>query len=138
MCRIECGEDVGGLGANAEVGVSFGEEDGVVSIDDEDSGERESPTGFGGVVVAEARVVEGNVDEDGLEIAAMAGRDGVGDAEFFGDGGTGVREQRVVEAVLLEGEVVLAGGLGGDGDEEGAAVAEVEWRSPQASSSVTQ
>ena len=47
----------------------------------------------------------------------MFGRDSVGNAEFFCDGGTGVGEEGVGQAVLLEGEVVLAGGLGGDGDE---------------------
>ena len=46
-------------------------------------------------MIAEAGVVEGNIDEDGLEVAAVLGRDGVGDAEFFGNGGTGVGEQRV-------------------------------------------
>ena len=99
--------------------------DGVGAVDDEDGGERETPTGFGGVVIAEAGVVEGNIDEDGLEVAAVIRRDGVGDAEFFCDGGTGVGEQREAEAVLLEGEVVLARGLGGDGDEECAALAEL-------------
>ena len=82
------------------------------------------PARFGGVVVAETGVVEGDVDEDGLEVAAVFGRDGVGGAEFFGDGGAGVGEKREGEAVLLEGEVVLTGGLGGDGDEEGAAAAD--------------
>ena len=116
-CGVERGEDVGWLGANAEVGVGFGEGDGVSAVDDEDGRERETPTGFGGVVIAEAGVVEGDVDEDGLEVAAVIRRDGVGDAEFFCDGGTGVGEQREAEAVLLESEVVLACGLGGDGDE---------------------
>src|SRR5882757_10272640 len=104
--------------------MGFGEGDGVGAVDDEDGGEGESPAGFGGVVVAEAGVVEGDVDEDGLEVAAVLGRDGVGDAEFFGDGGAGVGEERVAKAVLLEGEVVLAGGLGGDGYEEGVASSE--------------
>ncbi len=94
---VECGEDVGGFGADAEVGVGFGEGDGVGAVDDEDGGEGESPAGFGGVVVAEAGVVEGDVDEDGLEVAAVFGRDGVSEAEFFGDGGTGVGEEWVRE-----------------------------------------
>ncbi len=55
----------------------------LVAVDDEDGGEREAPTGFGGVVVAEAGVVEGDVDEDGLEVAAVFGGDGVGDGRIF-------------------------------------------------------
>ena len=47
-------------------------------------------------MVAEAGVVEGDVDEDGLEVAAVLGWDGVGDAEFFGDGGAGVGEEWAV------------------------------------------
>ena len=119
------GEDFGGLGADAGVGVGFGEEDGIVLADDEDGGKREPPAGFGGVVVAEAGVVEGDVDEDRLEVTAVIRGDGVGDAELLGDGGTGVGEEREGQGVLLEGEAVLAGGLGRDGDEESAASAEV-------------
>ncbi len=104
--------------------MGFAEADGVGAVDDEDGGEWESPAGFGGVVIAEAGVVEGDVDEDGLEVAAVIGWNGVGDAEFFGDGGAGIGEQRVWQGVLLEGEVVLAGGLRGDGDEECAAFAD--------------
>ncbi len=105
--------------------MSFGEGDGVGAVDDEDGGEGKAPAGFGGVVIAEAGVVEGDIDEDGLEVAAVLRGNGVGDAEFFGDGGAGVGEQRVRQAVLLEGEVVLASGLGGDGDEDGASLAEL-------------
>jgi hypothetical protein len=122
---VECGEDVGGFRANAGVGASFGEEDSVAAVDDEDAREWETPAGFGSVVVAEAGVVKGDVDEDGLEVAAVFRWDGVSDAEFFCYGGAGVGEQGIGEAVLLEGEVVLAGGLGRDGDEERAAAAEV-------------
>ena len=60
-----------------------------------------------------------------MEVAAVLRWDGVGDAEFLGDGGTGVGEKRIVEAVLLEGEVVLTGGLGRDGYEERSASAQV-------------
>jgi hypothetical protein len=55
----------------------------------------------------------------------MLRRDGVGDAELFSDGRAGVGEQRVAETVLLEGEVVLTGGLGRDGDEEAPTFAEI-------------
>ncbi len=125
LWAIKGGEDFGGFGADAEVGVGLAEEDGVVLCDDEDAGERETPAGFGGGLVVQAGVIEGNVDEDGLVVAAVLGGDGVGEAELLGYGATGVGEQREVERVLLECEVVLAGGLGGDCDEEGAALAEL-------------
>src|SRR5258708_4378377 len=51
--------------------------------------------------------------------------DGVGQAEPFGDGSAMVGEEREGQVVLLDGEVVLAGGLGGDGDEQGSALAEL-------------
>src|ERR1700677_2664400 len=112
------GQDFGGFGADAEVGMGLGEGDRVGLVDDEDGGEGKSPTGLGGVVIAEAGVVEGNVDEDGTVVAAMRFGDGVGDAEFFCDDGAGVGEKRIAQAVLLEGEVVLAAGLGRDADED--------------------
>jgi len=104
--------------------VSFAEEDGIGAVDYEDSREWKPPADFGGIVVAEASVVERNVDEDGLIVTAEVLRDGVGDAELLGQGGTGVGEQRVGEAVLFEREVVLTRGLGGDGDEKCAIFAE--------------
>jgi hypothetical protein len=55
----------------------------------------------------------------------MFGGDGVGDAELFGDGGGGVGQDGERQGVLLEGEVVVALGLRGDGDEERTHVAEV-------------
>ena len=105
--------------------MGFAEGDGAVLFDDEDGGQGETPALFGGVVVAEAGVVEGDVDEDGLVVAAVLGWYGVGDAELGGYGGAGVGEQREGEGVLLEGEVVLARGLGGDGYEEGSAAADL-------------
>ena len=71
LTLVENCKDVGGFGADTEVSVGFGEDDGVVPVDDKGGGEWEPPAGFGGVVVAEAGVVEGNVDEDGLEVAAL-------------------------------------------------------------------
>ncbi len=105
--------------------MGFAEGDDVVLIDDEDGGKGESPACFGGVVVAEAGVVEGDVDEDGLEVAAVGLGDGVGQAEPFGDGSARVGEEREGQVVLLDGEVVLAGGLGGDGDEQSSALAKL-------------
>ena len=91
---VDESEDFDGFGANAEVGMGFAEEDGAALIYDEDGGERKAPTGFGGVVVAEAGVVEGDVDQDGLEVAAVGFGDGVGDAEAGGYFCSGVGEQR--------------------------------------------
>ena len=76
-------------------------------------------------MVAEAGVVERDVDEDGLVVAAVVGWYGVGEAELGGYSGAGVGEQREGEGVLLEGEVVLARGLGGDGYEEGSTAADL-------------
>ena len=97
----------------------------LVLVDDEDGGERKTPTGLGGVVIAETGVVEGDVDENGLIVAAEVLRNGVGYAKLLCERGSGVGEQRIGQAVLLESESVLASGLGGDGDEDGAALAEV-------------
>ena len=92
--------------------MGFTEDDGAVLRDDEDAGEGKSPACFGGGLVVEAGVVEGDVDKDGLEVAAMLGRNGVGDAEAFRYLGAGVAEHGEVEGVLADGEVVLARGLG--------------------------
>ncbi len=106
------------------VGVGFGEEDaagdvagGVASgLEDEGGGEGEAP----GVVAVDV----GDVDEDGAVVEAEGFGDGVGDAEGVGEMGAGVGEDGEGEVVVLDGEVVLARELGGDGDEEGAAVAD--------------
>ena len=106
------------------VGVGFGEEDaagdvagGVAGgLDDEGGGEGEAP----GVVAVDV----GDVDEDGAVVEAERFGDGVGDAEGVGEVGTGVGEDGEGEVVVLDGEVVLAGELGGDGDEEGSVVAD--------------
>ena len=52
--------------------------------------------------------------------------DGVGDAKLGGDCGAGVGEDGEGEGVALDGEVVLAHELWGDGDQERAAFAK-EW-----------
>ena len=46
-------------------------------------------------------------------------------AELFGYDGTGIGKEWEGKGMLLEGEVVLAGGLGGDGDEECVALSEL-------------
>jgi len=125
LSLVENREDIGGFGADAGVCVSFCKEDAVGLVDDEDAGEREAPAGLGGIVIAEASVVEGDVDKDGLVVAAEVLRNGVGYAKSLCDGGAGVGEQGVLQAVLLESEGVLASGLRRDGDEDGAAFAEV-------------
>ena len=97
--------------------MGFAEEDGAVLRDDEDAGEGKSPACFGGGLIVQAGVIEGDVDEDGLVVTAVLRGNGVGEAELLGYDGTGIGQQREGEGVLLEGEVVLACGLGGDGDE---------------------
>jgi len=127
-CRllpVERCQNIDRLWADTEVSVAFGKDDGVCLIDDKYSGEGETPASLGSVVVAEASVVEGNIDEDGLVISSKSLRDGVGYAEFFCDHSAGVREQRVLQGMLLEHEVVLAGGLRRDSDEDCAAFAEI-------------
>src|SRR3984885_2465230 len=105
--------------------MTFCKEDGVGLIDDEDGREREAPACLGGVVIAEAGVVEGDVDKNGLVVAAEVWRNGVGYAKSLRDSGAGVGEQRILQAVLFERESVLTSGLRGYGDEDGAALAEV-------------
>ena len=63
-------------------------------------------------------VDEGDVDEDAAVVGAQRLGDGVGDAELGGEGAGGVGEDGEGEGVALDGEVVLADELGGDGDEE--------------------
>jgi len=118
-------QDVSRLGADAEVGVGLREGDQILLVHDKDAGKRETPAGLGGIVVVEAGVVERDVDEDGLEVTALLGGDGVGEAELLGYGAARVGEQREVEAVLVKHEDVLARSLRGDGDEERAAAADL-------------
>ena len=101
------------------------EEDGSVLRDDEDTGEGKSPACFGGGLVVQSGVVEGDVDEDGLVVTAVFRRNAVGEAKPFSYDSAGIGQQGEGESVLLEGEVVLACGLRRDGDEEGPALAKV-------------
>ncbi|HTF69661.1 MAG TPA: hypothetical protein VK638_43980, partial [Edaphobacter sp.] len=103
--------------------MGLGESDDVASIDDEGSGQREAPALFSRVVIVEARVVEGNVDEDGLEVATLFCGERLGEAELLGDFATCIAEQREGQAVLIEHKDVLTRSLRGDGDEESAAAA---------------
>lgn len=91
---VESGEDFGRLGADAEVGVSLGEGDDVMAIDDEGSGQGEAPALFSGIVIVEACVIEGDIDEDGLEVAALLCGERVGKAELLGNAAASVGEQR--------------------------------------------
>ena len=116
---LEDGEDVFGIGADAVVGVGFGEEDLVGAADDEGGGEGKTPG-----VVALIAVDEGEIDHDGAVVVAEGLGDGVGDAEGVGEAAAGVGEQGEGEVVSLDGEVVLAGELGRDGDEEGTVLAD--------------
>ena len=71
-------EDVGGFGADAEVGVGFGKEDAAGLADDVGGGDGEAPTGFA--------VEEWEVDEDGFEVVLVVLRGGVHEAELLGEG----------------------------------------------------
>jgi len=71
-------ENVGGLGADAEVGVGFGKEDAAGLADDVGGGDGEAPTGFS--------VEEGEVDEDGLQVVLVVFGGGVYEAELLGEG----------------------------------------------------
>jgi len=118
-------EDLLWLGADAEVGMGFGEGYGAVLTKDEGGGKREAPGCVGSPVVACAGVGERNVDEDGTEVGAGFWGNGIGEAELRGEVGMAVREQRKSEVVLLGGEAVLAFGLRGDGHDKGAGAAEI-------------
>jgi len=75
-------------------------------------------------VAALIAVDEGDVDEDAAVVSLHGLGNGVGDAELSGEGGAGVGEDGEGEAMVLDGEVVLADELRGDGDEQGAAFAD--------------
>ena len=125
---VQGGENGVGFGADAEVGVRFGVGDASAPGDDEGSGKRKAPAFMRGGVVAVAGVGDGDVDEDGAEVAAGGFGDGVGDAEAGGEIGVAVGEdgegKRCGAAELVGGEAVLARRLRGDGGEEGTATTE--------------
>ena len=104
------------FGADAEVGVGFGEEDLAVFRDDVSGGDGQTP--------AWLTVDEGDVDKDGAVVVLVVLGDCVDEAEFFGDGVAGVVEYWEGEAVLAGHEVALAGDLGADGDQEAFTLAE--------------
>lgn len=123
-CDLQDGENVFGAGTDAVIRVRLGEEDAAgdvarsiaMGLYDEGRGEGEAPC-----VVA---VDEGDVDEDGTVVEAERFGDGVGDSEGVGEVAAGVGEYGEGEVVVLDGEVVLAGELRGDGDKEGSAIAD--------------
>ena len=104
--------------------MGFGKGDGAVLADEEGGGQRQGPAGVGGVVVGEACVGEGDVDEDGAVVAAVRRRDGVGEAVLGGYGGSGIGQDGEGQGVLAEGKVVLARGLGGDGEKKSSAASQ--------------
>ena len=101
------------VGADAVVGVGFGEDDLAGLGDDEGRWDGETP-GVGALIAVD----EGDVDHDGAVVLLHRLGNGVGDVEGVGQGCAGVREQGKGEVVVLRGEVVLAGELGGDRDQE--------------------
>jgi hypothetical protein len=127
--RLESGvkrsQDVDRLGAHAEVCMSLGEGDDVLPVDDEGGRQGEPPALFGSALVVESGVVEGDVDEDRLIVAALFGSDGVGNSELVGNTAACIGEKRERETVLVEHEGILPGSLWRDGDEESAAPAKL-------------
>jgi len=95
------------------VGVGFGEGDLAGGGDDEGGGDGETP-GVGALIAVD----EGDVDHDGAVVLLHGLGDGVGDVEGVGEDRACVGEEREGEVVMLDGEVVLAGELGRDGDEQ--------------------
>ena len=87
--------------------MGFTEEDGPVLRDDEDAGEGKPPACFGGSLIVQTGVIERDIDEDGLVVAAVFRGNAVGEAELFGYDGAGIGQEREGEGVLLEGEVIL-------------------------------
>lgn len=112
----EGAEDVFGFGADAEVGVGFGVEDFAFGREDVGGGEGQAPA-----VVA---VDEGDVEEDAAVVALEVFGDRPEEAKFVGDSTAVVGKEGEGDGVLAGGEVGLALGLGGDADDEGAALAE--------------
>jgi len=80
--ELEDCEDVFGVGADAVVGVGFGEEDLAGGREDEGGGEGETP----GVVSVDER----DVDEDGAVVETNGFGDGVGDTEGVGRVGASI------------------------------------------------
>jgi hypothetical protein len=101
------------------VGVGFGEGDLAGGGDGKGGGDGETP-GVGALIAVD----EGDVDHDGAVVLLHWFGNGVGDVEGVGEDGTGVGEEGIGEVVVLGGEVVLAGELRGDGDQERALFAD--------------
>src|SRR5271165_7023396 len=103
------------LGADTEIGVSFGEENGSVAVDDIGRGQDQSP--------ALIAVHERKVHQNAAIVLLMEGRQGVGETELLADLATLVEEQRERDLVLPLCEVALADGLRRDCDEQRFALA---------------
>jgi len=101
------------------VGVGFGEGDFARTGDDEGGRDGETP-GVGALIAIDER----DVDHDGAVVLLHGFGNGVGDVELVGEAGASVGEQGEGEVMVLDGEVVLAGKLRGDGDEESALFAD--------------
>jgi hypothetical protein len=110
---VQYAQNVFRVGADAVVGVGFGEEDFVVLRDDEGRRQREAPG-----VLALIAVDEGDVDKDAAVVGADVVGHRVGHAELSGQCGAGVGEDGIGEIVVLDGEVVLTDKLRADGDEQ--------------------
>ena len=109
-------EDFFGLWADAEIGVGLGKYDSPVAGQDVGGGKDQAP----GLIA----VYEGDVDQDGAVVVAVILGDGVGEAELLCDCASGIGEDGEGQTVLANHEVTLASGLGANGGEQRACLAE--------------
>jgi hypothetical protein len=116
MMREGGGQSFFRLGAYAEIGVGFCEEDLAVFCDDVGGWDGETP--------AFIAIKKRQVDQDGLVVSAVILRDGVDEAEFFSECIAGIGEDREGKAMLAGHEIALALRLRADGDHEGFVLAD--------------
>jgi len=88
--QLEGSEDVSGVGADAVVGVGFGEGDLAGGGDDEGGGDWESP-GVGALVAVD----EGDVNHDGAVVLLHRLGHRIRDVELVGKAGPGVGEEGI-------------------------------------------
>jgi len=104
------------LGTDAEIGVGLGKDYASSGTYDIGCRQGKTPAGFA--------VDEGEIDEDGAKVVLVVFGDGVDEAELFPQGAAGIGEDGEGQAMLAGHEVVLALGLGADGDHEGPVLAD--------------
>ena len=102
------------------VGVGFGEGDLAGGGDGKGGRDGETP-GVGALIAVD----EGDVDHDGAVVLLHGFGDRVGHTKGVGEDSAGVGEKGIGEVVMLGREVVLAGELRGDGDQQCALFADL-------------